>query len=211
MTVPASALTKLPAKDYNAIRKLVRTGDMALCSGTNPFSRAIRWATKSTWTHIALIVRLEDIDRVMVLEAVAKIGVRAVPLSRFVTEDSDRHKPYPGDIVIARHADFVRKGKGEALRAMNDFAFERLGAPFDSGEIAKIGLRIALSGLGLNQPERIAPDDDYICSEYLAECYKRVGIDIPWDGRGFIGPADFAADPKIKPVARVSRHPGAPV
>ena len=112
MTVPTSALTDLPAQDYEAIRALVKTGDMALCSGNNAFSRVIRWATKSAWSHIALIVRLEDIDRVIVLEAVAKIGVRAVPLSRFVSEDSDRHKPYPGDIVIARHADFATKATG---------------------------------------------------------------------------------------------------
>lgn len=207
MTISASALNDLPAQDYDTIRRLVKTGDMALCSGTNPFSRVIRWATKSPWSHIALIVRLEDIDRVIVLEAVAKIGVRAVPLSRFVAEDSDRHRPYPGDIIIARHTAFAEKATGAALHAMTDFAFDRLGAPFDVNEITRIGIRIALAGLGFREPGRIKPDDEYICSEYLAECYRRVGIDIAWDGRGFIGPADFAADPHVEPVARVSHHP----
>ena len=210
MTVPASVLTDLPEQDYAAIRAQVRTGDLAICSGENPFSHVIRWATASPWSHIAMIIRLEDLDRVMVLEAVAKVGVRAVPLSRFVSEGSNHHKPFPGRIVIARHADFEAKAANGALRKLDDFAFDRLGAPFSNAEITKIGVRIALGALGVKVPKMAAPDDEYFCSEYVAECYKRIGIHIPWDGRGFIAPDDFAADAKVEAVARVARHPGAP-
>ena len=76
MSIPDSALTELPEQDYTAIRRLVRTGDLALCSGTPAFSRVIRWATGSPWSHIAMIVRLDELDRVMVIEAVARQGVR---------------------------------------------------------------------------------------------------------------------------------------
>ncbi|WP_447974413.1 hypothetical protein [Nitrospira sp. Kam-Ns4a] len=31
----------------------------------------------------------------------------------------------------------------------------------------------------------------------MFECYKRLGIDIPYDKRGFVTPADFARDEKV--------------
>jgi hypothetical protein len=207
VTVAPSALTDLPAQDYEAIRRIVRTGDIALCSGTAIFSRAIKVATGSPWSHVALIVRLDEIGRVVVFEAVEKIGVRMVPLRRFVSEDSEHHRPYPGEMVIARHAEFEGKADDAKLAKLTEFATDRLGAPFKPSEMAKIGLRIAASWFDIRLPKLIETDDDYICSEYVARCYEAVGIRIPWDGRGFIAPGDFAADPKIEAIARIARHP----
>lgn len=208
MTVPASALTELPEQTYDTIRTLVKTGDLALCSGTPAFSRLIQWATASPWSHIAMIVRLDELDRVMVVEAVAKIGVRIVPLSRFLTGgDAHRPKPFAGRVVIARHADFAAHAVDGGLRKLDAFAFDRLGSPFSRFEIARIGFRIVLGAVGVRIPRMVAPKNAYFCSEYLAECFKRIGIDIPWDGRGFIAPDDFAADPRVTAVARVARWP----
>lgn len=208
MTVSAATLTELPERDYDAIRKAVRTGDLALCSGTAAFSRVIQWTTASPWSHIAMIVRLDELDRVMVVEAVAKIGVRIVPLSRFLTGGDARHpKPFAGRVVVARHDDFAAHVASGGLRKLDEFAFDRLGTPFSRMEIAKIGLRIVLGAFGVRVPRMATPTDEYFCSEYLAECYRRIGIEVPWDGRGFIAPDDFAADPKISAVARVAQHP----
>ena len=38
---------------------------------------------------------------------------------------------------------------------------------------------------------------------YVAKCLTAAGIDVCWDGRGFIAPADFAQDPKIKAIAQI--------
>ena len=210
MSVPASALTELPEHDYETIRKLVRTGDLALCSGEAPFSRLIQWATDSSWSHIAMIVRLEDLDRVMVVEAVAKIGVRIVPLSRFLSGgDAAARTPFHGKVIIARHDDFAARAAGAGLRKLDTFAFDRLGSPFSTVEIAKIGFRIFLGAFGVRVPPMASPNHEYFCSEYLAECLKRIDIHIPWDGRGFIAPDDFASDPKVRPVARVARRASA--
>ncbi len=207
MPVPASALTDLPPLTYAELRAQVRTGDIAICSGTQLFSRAIRWATGSPWSHVALILRVEEIDRVFVLEAVERIGVRMLPLSRFVIEDSARHRPYPGDIVIARHADFGERATPAALAKMLLFATDRLGAPFDLRDMTKITLRVLAGRFGIDLPRMLRSTDEFICSEYVACCLAQVGIEVQWDGHGFIGPSDFARDPQIDPVARVSRAP----
>lgn len=206
MTRPHEALTALPPQRYEEIRKIVRTGDVALCSGDHVFSKVIRWATKSDWSHVAMIVRLDEIDRVMILEAVQKIGVRCVPLSRFLADFQPPDKPFPGKVVIARH-DRLADATPDQFRKMSEFATDQLGLPFDALEITKIALRIALARPNVRLPKPLQSDDEYFCSEYVAECFHRLGIDIPWDGRGFIAPSDFATAPEVRAVARVSRYP----
>lgn len=44
---------------------------------------------------------------------------------------------------------------------------------------------------------RIKTDKEFICSEYVALCYETLGLNIPWDHRGFIAPADFARDERF--------------
>ena len=52
-------------------------------------------------------------------------------------------------------------------------------------------------------PGRLRPRNEFICSEYVGKLYEQVGIQIPWDGRGFIGPDEFARDPKVVALAQV--------
>lgn len=206
MTTPAEALAAWTPQRYAAVRAGVRTGDLLICSGNQMFSRVIQWATSSPWSHIAMIVRLEDLDRVMVMEAVQKIGVRVVPLSRWITDFQPHDKPFNGKVVVARH-DALSAATPEQFHRMSGFATDQLGCPFDAGEIAKIATRIGLGAFGVRLPRMIQPDGEYFCSEYLDECYRRLGVTIPWDGRGFIAPSDFAAARQVRAVLRVSRFP----
>ena len=89
------------------------------------------------------------------------------------------------------------------MKRLADFAIDRFGDPFAPGEILKIGLRVVLGRLHKVMPKMIGPDDEFICSEYVAKCYEAVGIEIAWDGRGFIAPADFANDPNVKAIAQI--------
>jgi hypothetical protein len=52
-------------------------------------------------------------------------------------------------------------------------------------------------------PKSLCPKDEFICSEYVARCLKAVGIDIEWDGLGFIAPADFARGPNTRAIAQL--------
>jgi hypothetical protein len=205
MAILDDALERLPPRPYAEIEREVRTGDLILCSGSSFFSRLIRWATGSPWSHIALVVRVEEIGRVMVFESVERIGVRAVALRSFLTRDSNGRKPYPGKLLLARHDEFEAKVDPGRLAKMADFAVDRLGSPFNPKEITKIGLRILAGALNLRIPGRLNPDDEFICSEYVGRCYERIGIRIPWDGRGFIAPSDFAQDPHLHALAQIQR------
>lgn len=200
MAIDPDVLKTLKPQPYAALREQVRDGDLLLCSATDGFSRLIRWATKSPWSHVAMAYRLDAIDRVLVLECVEKIGVRAVPLSTFLTRTSEGVHPYPGQILLARHGAMAAKSRQKPWTKMAAFAFERLGDRFSGAEIARIGLRIALGRLNRRTPPSLGPRDAYICSEYVARCFKTVGVEIPWDGLGFVAPADIANDPRVEAV-----------
>ena len=203
MAVGEAALKDLKPMPYKAVRDLVRDGDILLCSANDLFSRLIRWATKSPWSHCAIAFRMEEIDRVLVLEAVEKLGVRCVPLSDFVKRTSGGIEPYPGDIVLARHKGMDAKSRAKPMKKMADFAFDRLGDRFSQGEMYKIAARIIFGRFNRRMPKSLGPDDEFICSEYVARCYGAVGIKFPWDGLGFMAPADIAKDPRLDAVARV--------
>jgi hypothetical protein len=205
MAIADDVLTSMNPEPLDAVARRVRDGDLLLCSGNDPFSRLIGWATRSPWTHVALAYRWPGIGRVMVFESVQQLGVRAVPLGRFISQSSTGQKPYPGSIVLARHADYAdRAGKhgSAAMKRLADFAVDRFGDRFAGTEILRIAMRICLGRLDRSMPRALGPRDAFICSEYVARCYQAVGIEIPWDGLGFIAPADFARDPKTRAIAR---------
>ncbi len=171
-----------------------------LCSGSGWFSKMIQKGTKSVWSHVGFVMRLDNIDRVMVLESVEPLGVRTVPLSKYLDDYDNKNNPYPGGFVIARHDDFHSKATDAKLKKFGQFAVDLFGYPYDKDEIAKIATRISASYLPFSAKEKreLKPDREYICSEYAWECYKSIGIKIAHDKRGFIAPADFAKSKEIK-------------
>ncbi|MGC1303029.1 MAG: hypothetical protein WA840_11700 [Caulobacteraceae bacterium] len=203
MAVPDDALQRYPPLPYYEIKRLARTGDLILCSGRTPFSRMIRWATGSPWSHVALVARVDALDRVMVLESVERTGVRAVALRSFISHGSSGRRPFPGRLLLIRHREFEHQATPKRLIAMADFAVDRFGAPFSFREVVRIATRILLGAIKVRMPGRLNPRTEYICSEYVGKCYERIGIQIPWDGRGFIAPCDFARDPDIEVVAQI--------
>ncbi len=205
MTIRDDVLTTLPPLPLSEIEPMVRDGDVLLCSAHDGGSRLISWSTRSQWTHIAMAYRWPSLRRIMAFESVHTIGVRAVPLAKFIERTSSGVTPYPGEIILARHEDFAdAKGDEESptMRKLGDFAVDRFGDPFASGEILKIAARIMLGRTRTKTPKRLAPENEFICSEYVAKCFEVVGINIVWDGAGFVAPADFARDPKMRAIAR---------
>lgn len=207
MPVPDSTITDMPPVDYDAMRALLRTGDLLLCSGTQIFSRLIRWATHSPWSHVSMVLRIEKLDEVMVVEAVERFGVRMIPFDRWLTENKTKAQVFPGDVIVGRHRRFEECASEEAMRRFGKFATGRLGTPFGAGEITKIMTRIVAGRLDRRMPRLLESDDEFICSEFIYRCYQQLGIEVPWSGLGFIGPDAFARADEINPVARLSRTP----
>ena len=87
-----------------------------------------------------------------------------------------------------------KKADGRALQRLSKFAVDLFGYPYDRAEVARIAARIVASKLKSPRlPARaVKRDREYICSEYVWECYRSLGISIDYDRRGFIAPADFA-------------------
>jgi hypothetical protein len=206
MAIDDDVLRTLKPESLGAVSRRVRNGDILLCSGNDHFSRLIGWATKSPWTHVALAFRWPQLHRIMVFEAVQRLGVRTVTLDRFISQSSTGKKPYPGKIILARHEDYADKGGepgGASMRRLADAAVDCFGDRFAPGEILRIAARICLGRTSAKTPKVLTRRHEFICSEFAAECFRAVGVEIEWDGRGFIAPADFAADPKVKAIAQV--------
>ena len=179
-------------RTYQELRGDIRNGDMLLCSGHGAFSRMIQMATWSNWSHVGFIFRLDDIDRIMVLESVERAGVRAIPLSVLVDGNGKSRSPYRGRLAIARHAAFNESVSPEKMKQMTQFALDRLATGYDMSEVMKIAARIMLGAFRIRVPGVLRPDDEYICSEYAYECYRHIGVEIPGHPLGFVAPSDFA-------------------
>jgi hypothetical protein len=182
---------------YDQARNEIKSGDILLCSGNGDFSRAIQKATDSIWSHVAFVLRHDDVDRIMVMESVEDIGVRMITLSSYVSNYNGSRKPYDGKLLIARHRDFRK----EKIKELSKKAFDLLGHSYDKSEIFRIGYRIA-TGVRRNYCNLPEPDDDYICSEYVYECFKSVGIYMP-TSCGYVTPGDFSKCPQIDPICGI--------
>ena len=203
MPIDSNAFPTDDAVPYGGVRDTLASGDLLLCSGRRPFSRFIRRFTDSVWSHVAFVMRLDAIDRVMVFESVESVGVRTVPLSKYLSDYDSRGNSYPGGVVVARHNDFpALADENELLSRFGQFAVDLFGYPYDRNEIISIAARIAF-GADLDA----GGDREYICSEYVHECYERVGVEIAYNDAGYITPADFARAEGVQLLA-VLQSPG---
>ena len=205
LTIPNDILTHTPLLQFEAAEAVIQTGDILLGAGTHAMSRLIRLATHSDWSHVAFAVRVDSIDRVLVCESVEKIGVRALPLHTFLYGVQGK-KPFPGPVLLARNENLTAASP-DSIRAMTDFALDQLGDPFATWEILKIATRILVGAAERPMPQALAARRDFICSEYAALCFQKAGVTIPWDGRGFIAPCDFALDPAASAIGRIDTSP----
>ncbi len=187
----------LPIKHYSDIRQTIKSGDILLCSGSAAFSNMIKQATQSVWSHVAFIIRLDAIDRIMVLESVESIGVRTVPLSNYAFDYNGTGKGYPGRLMFARHSDVAEENIPKLSRTATDL----LGFPYNTQEIVRIAARISMNTLGISEPTQDpAPQREFICSEYAHICFQSIGVTIDYNPMGFIAPADFARCARVKPI-----------
>jgi hypothetical protein len=188
-----SKFTGVKQLSYELARKEIKTGDILLCSGRYLVSELIKKASDSIFSHVGLLCYWND--RVVVLESVEDDGVRTVPLSHYLYNYENSKKKYNGELYIARHQAVGDPNfNKDKIKRMLGKAVDLLNRNYDKDEIARIVARV---GLGIG---RHKDDQEYICSEFIDECFKQMDIELLRDSMDFIFPEHIAADPNVKPL-----------
>jgi Permuted papain-like amidase enzyme, YaeF/YiiX, C92 family len=186
-------IAALPIMPYDNLRNEIRSGDLAFCSGSYVFSKFIQGFTGSVWSHVGLIYRDDHLGRVFLLESEVGIGVRLVPISKYLRDYHGRRRPYLGQMVIAR----VNPSLGdEQVRRAVSYGMDLLTKPYDNFEILRIAARIAF------RRGRRTRDRKFICSELVDECFRAAGVTFKRTDN-YISPDDIWRDPIVSPLARI--------
>jgi hypothetical protein len=130
---------------------------------------------------------------VFILESETGIGVRLVPVSKYLRDYHGRRRPYRGQIVVGR----LQPGlTPEQVRQGVSFGMDLLTRPYDNSEILRIALRIALR-IG-----RRTRDRKYICSELVEECFRAAGVRFTQPDN-YISPQDIWRNESVALQARI--------
>lgn len=188
-----SGLAKI---DYPEIQGQLRTGDILFYSGEDELSQLIRWATKSFWSHVGIIINWQEYQIPMLLESLESSGVHLMPLPKYIKgiEEDEKAEDFYGRLIIGRHQDLDEEKAKQAAH----FGLRQIGRPYDHAEIRRIMQRIA-AGEGKQHRDRA-----YMCSELVYECFMAVGIDIPYNQLGYISPEDIWQCTRIEAVAEIN-------
>jgi uncharacterized protein YycO len=149
-----------------------RLGDFGVVKTSGFVGKLIRIGTASRWNHALIYIGKDEI-----VEANPK-GVEVSPVSKYPT------------IAWNRHEDLTNKQRGEiAARAMlavgTSYSFTTIALIF----FRIIGLRF-LSNIKFFQ--NLGKKDGYICSELVAECYRKSGLILINKDDFLVVPGDLA-------------------
>jgi hypothetical protein len=188
-----AALGGIDVIPYNKVRDFLKTGDIVFCSGGYVFSKIIQRLTKSTWSHVAIVYKDEELGRVLLLEAEPFVGIRLIPLSKYLKDYKGKKRPYKGKIFITKLNITVQK---EQLNKGVSFGLDELTRPYDNWEIFRIMLRI-LFKMGKRKRNR-----SYICSELVRDIYARAGVIMQLKD-SYISPDNIWKDERVEIKYRV--------
>ena len=181
-------LKKLPVYKYEAIRDQLVTGHIFFSSGSYTFSGIIQRLTKSVWSHVAIIYKDVELQRVMVLEAEPKVGIRLIPLSKYLRDYKGTKKPYKGQVVLAK---LNFNLEHENLNKAISFGLDELTRPYDNWEIIRIMLRILFR---IGKKER---NKNYICSELVRDAFLKAGVTFRMHD-SYISPQEIWKDERVE-------------
>lgn len=192
-SVTKKQLKQMPVMPYEKIRDFVKTGDIFFSSGSYVFSGVIQWLTKSTWSHVAIIYKDEELGRVLVLEAEPYVGIRLIPLSKYLHDYKGKKRPYKGQVVIAKLNEPLQK---ERLNKGISFGLDELTRPYDNFEIVRIMMRI------LFHVSKREKNRSYICSELVRDIFAKAGLVMQYKDT-YISPDNVWTDARIDMKYRI--------
>ncbi len=194
----ANSLTKLQLKQtpvihYEKIRSSLKTGDIFFASGSYLFSGIIQKLTKSTWSHVAVIYKDEQLGRVLILEAEPNVGIRLIPLSKYLHDYKRKKRPYQGQIAIAKLN--VELSTGNLNKGIS-FGLDELTRPYDNYEIVRIMIRI------LFHISRREKNRNYICIELVRDIFAKASVVMQYQDT-YISPDNIWKDNRVEIKYRI--------
>ena len=192
-SITKKELTELPLVQYEEIRDQLKTGDLFFGSGSYFFSGIIQRLTKSTWSHVAIIYKDEELQRVLVLEAEPFYGVRMIPLSKYLYDYQGKKKPYKGQIALANL--LLPLSKTDLNNGIS-FGLDELTRPYDNYEIIRIMIRIFFK-ITKRQNNR-----DYICSEFVRDILAQSNVVLDYNDT-YISPDNVWQDNRLVMKCRI--------
>jgi hypothetical protein len=160
--------------EYEDIRSSLKTGDVVLMGGSSIFSRAIRRLTRSKWSHVGMVMKVEEFDTLLLWESTTnghdkdvqtgevKRGVQLVPLSK-------RVKDHTGNIAFRP---LSRALNGGEITKLNKFRHSVKDKPYDFDGLELLRSAIDSRLFWSNREDLSA----YFCSELIAETYQTLGF-----------------------------------
>jgi hypothetical protein len=159
MAVTKAEFMAMTPQPYSQVREQLMTGDILLFSSVGGFSSVIEEATDSLWSHAGFIWRVGEpgLDRVLILESIENVGIRAVAASSRLNGTPAAPKPYAGHLLVARHCRLPQPVPAQTTVAMTRFGIDHLGYPYSPEELVKIASRITLGLLKISVPGQLQP------------------------------------------------------
>jgi hypothetical protein len=180
---------------YDQVRDQIKNGDVFMYKGKGFISSVIRWVTHSPYSHAALAVWWNQ--RLMVMEAIGQ-GVIVNPTSRSI-----RH--YRGDVEWFSCKKEI--SEDDRLR-MVKFAQEELGKSYGRWKAILLGIKILFEH-DFEKRDRLKREKKLFCSEYVAQIYNSIGLDLK-KGRSdrFTKPDDIANSPLLEKRGQLKKYRG---
>ncbi len=193
LAISKKELVSINKIDYQNIREYLQTGDLVFCSGNYFFSKIIQRLTKSTWSHVGVIYKDVELNRVLILESETLIGVRLIPLSKYIKDYKGSKRAYKGNMLIAKLTPASSK---EEINKGIAWGLDELTRPYDNWEIIRIFLRIVFK-VGKREKNK-----NYICSELVRDIYNKAGVLFKYED-SYISPDGIWGDDRVEQKYRV--------
>ena len=192
-SITKKQIKELPVIPYEKIREQLKTGHIFFSSGSYTFSGIIQRLTKSSWSHVAIVYKDEELGRVLILEAEPKIGIRLIPLSKYLRDYKGTKRAYKGQVVLAQLNFELEHDK---LNKAISFGLDELTRPYDNWEIIRIMTRI-LFRIGKKEKNK-----NYICSELVRDAFAKAGVVFRLNDT-YISPQEIWKDIRVQMKYRV--------
>ncbi len=163
---------------YTQVRSKMKPGDVIAFGGKGNFSQIIKWATRSTVSHVAVVMQSKLVLGGtaqsgffnQVIESTSLNGFSGVSISRL----SDRLKTYDGELWWLPLSDKARAKLD--LPTFYNFCLHQEGKPYDTPQALKSALD-ALDNVPLigGATHNVEDFSKFFCSELVAAALEAAG------------------------------------